>query len=78
MFGSVRKEADARSLQRQLGDRFTPLVFDVEDDNAVVAAAELVFGRLAGRTLDGMINNAGSSFSDPLPVQSVAGLSPSD
>ena len=72
MFGSVGKEADADPLQQELGDRFTPLVFDVEDAAAIVAAAELVRGRLAGRTLDGLVNNAGSSFSDPLLVQSVA------
>ena len=72
MFGSVRKASDAHSLQQELGDRFTPLVFDVEDDAAIIAAAGLVRGRLAGRTLDGRVNNAGSSFSDPLLVQSVA------
>ena len=72
VFGSVRKEADALSLQQELGDRFTPLVFDVEDNAAIVAAAEAVHRKLAGRTLDGLVNNAGSSFSDPLLVQSVA------
>ena len=72
VFGSVRKASDAHSLQQELGDRFTPLVFDVEDDAAIVAAAGLVRGRLDGRTLDGLVNNAGSSFSDPLLVQSVA------
>ncbi len=72
VFGSVRKEADARSLQQELGDRFSPLIFDVEDDATVVAAAEQVRCKLGGRTLAGLVNNAGSSFSDPLLVQSVA------
>ena len=72
VFGSVRNEADAHALKQDLGDRFTPLLFDVEDDVAVVAGAEQVRSRLAGRTLDGLVNNAGSSFSDPLLVQSVA------
>ncbi len=72
VFGSVRREADAHSLCQNLGDRFTPLVFDVEDDDAVVAAVGLVRQRLAGRTLDGLVNNAGSSFSNPLLIQSVA------
>ncbi len=72
VFGSVRKEADAHALKRELNERFTPLVFDVEDDDAVVAAAGQVRERLGGRTLDGLVNNAGSSFSDPLLVQSVA------
>ena len=72
VFGSVRTASDARELSQELGDRFTPLVFDVEDDDAVTAAAGLVRERLGGRTLDGLVNNAGSSFSDPLLVQSVA------
>ena len=71
VFGSVRKASDAQSLQQDLGDRFTPLVFDVEDDSAIVTAAELARERLAGRTLDGLVNNVGSSFSGPLLVQSV-------
>ncbi len=72
VFGSVRKAADADRLKGELGDAFTPLLFDVEDNNAILAAAATVRARLAGRTLDGLVNNAGSSFSDPLLVQSVA------
>ena len=72
VFGSVRRPADAQPLEAELGDAFTPLVFDVEDDAAVIAAADQVRRRLAGRTLDGLVNNAGSSFTDPLLVQSVA------
>ena len=72
VFGSVRKEDDGRALQKELGEAFVPLVFDVEDNNAVLAAAEKVRTHLAGRTLGGLVNNAGSSFTDPLLVQSVA------
>ena len=72
VFGSVRKEADARTLKSELGEAFTPLLFDVEDNDAILAAAEDVRSRLAGRTLDGLVNNAGSSFPGPLLVQSVA------
>ena len=72
VFGSVRKEADGRALKGELGEAFTPLVFDVEDNDAILAAAEDLRSHLAGRTLDGLVNNAGSSFTDPLLVQSVA------
>ncbi len=72
VFGSVRKDADARALKRDLGEAFTPLVFDVEDERAVLAAADEVGDSLAGATLGGLVNNAGASFSDPLLVQSVA------
>lgn len=72
VFGSVRKEADGSALKSELGDAFTPLVFDVEDNDAILAAADDVRSHLAGRTLDGLVNNAGSSFPNPLLVQSVA------
>ena len=72
VFGSVRKDADAQALQAELGEAFTPLVFDVEDDNAIIAASVEVRVRLAGRTLDGLVNNAGIALSDPLLVQTVA------
>ncbi len=72
VFGSVRRESDARPLQEALGERFTPLVFDLEDDAAIGRAADGVRAHLSGRTLDGLVNNAGSSFSDPLLIQSVA------
>ena len=72
VFGSIRKESDGHALQRELGEAFAPLVFDVEDNDAIVAAAEHVRAQLAGRTLGGLVNNAGSSFIDPLLVQSVA------
>lgn len=72
VFGSVRREADGQALQRELGAAFIPLVFDVQDNAAILAAAGQVRGHLGGRTLAGLVNNAGSSFTDPLLVQSVA------
>ena len=72
VFGSVRRENDASSLKDEFGKAFTTLVFDVEDNHAVIAAADQVRERLSGRTLDGLVNNAGSSFTDPLLVQSVS------
>ena len=39
VFDSVRKLADARPLQEALAEAFTPLVFDVEDNDAILAAA---------------------------------------
>ena len=72
VFGSVRREADGRALQATFGETFVPLIFDVMDNDAILAAAATVRTRLAGRTLDGLVNNAGSSFTNPLLVQSVA------
>ncbi len=71
VLGSVRKLSDAQALQPEFGERFVPIVFDVEDNDAIIAAADKVRTQLAGRTLDGLVNNAGMSLSDPLLVQSV-------
>lgn len=65
VFGSVRKEADAVAAQGALGDSFTPLVFDVTDGSAISAAAQQVSDVLAGRTLDGLVNNAGIAVAGP-------------
>ncbi|AFT71058.1 Short-chain dehydrogenase/reductase SDR [Alloalcanivorax dieselolei B5] len=72
VFGSVRKIEDIRSLKDQYGDSFTPLLMDIQDESAVLSAAELVREALGDRNLDGLVNNAGGSFSDPLLLQSVA------
>jgi NADP-dependent 3-hydroxy acid dehydrogenase YdfG len=39
VFGSVRKQADADRLKSEFGANFTPLLFDVTDEAAVLAAA---------------------------------------
>ncbi|HVE79000.1 MAG TPA: SDR family oxidoreductase [Gemmatimonadaceae bacterium] len=69
VFGSVRKTGDAAALAAELGDRFTPLVFDVRDDDGVRAGAQTVREQLAGRTLFGLVNNAGIALGGPLACQ---------
>ena len=59
VFGSVRKQADADRLKSEFGANFTPLMFDVTDEAAVLAAAREVRGALNGETLAGLVNNAG-------------------
>lgn len=50
VFGSVRKQADADRLKAEFGANFTPLLFDVTDAPAVLAAAEKCARRsMAGR-----------------------------
>jgi len=70
VFGSVRKEADARAAVERYGSSFVPLVFDVVDEAGVIAAAATVKSKLCGRVLDGLVNNAGVALSDPMLVQS--------
>ena len=66
VFGSVRKEADAERLKREFGANFTPLLFDVTDEAAVLAAAREVRAALDGETLFGLVNNAGIAVARPV------------
>ena len=60
---SVRSEADGKRLQAEFGDFFTPLVMDITDEAAVRKAAAEVKGLMKGRTLMGLVNNAGKIIS---------------
>lgn len=71
VFAGVRKVADAESLRAEFGDKVHPLVFDVTDAAGVVAAAADVRVALAGRTLKGLVNNAGMAFGGPLALQPI-------
>jgi NAD(P)-dependent dehydrogenase (short-subunit alcohol dehydrogenase family) len=66
VFGSVRKQADADRLKAQFGPNFTPLMFDVTDEAAVLAAAREVRTSLNGETLAGLVNNAGIAVAGPV------------
>ena len=65
VFGSVRKQADAERLTRELGANFVPLLFDVTDEAAVLAAARKVREALGGERLAGLVNNAGVAVAGP-------------
>jgi NAD(P)-dependent dehydrogenase (short-subunit alcohol dehydrogenase family) len=73
VFGSVRTEHDAERLKATLGEHFTPLVFDVRDNSAILKAAEFVKNTLntegplheeKGVAL--LVNNAGVAITGPL------------
>jgi len=69
VFGSVRRESDGDRLQSELGSTFTPLRFDVTDASAIRAAMPVVAEALGGRTLWGLVNNAGIAVGGPLIYQ---------
>ena len=74
VFGSVRKDIDAQRLQDEWGERYTPLLFDVTDADAVRAGAALVAERVGDRGVAGLVNNAGISVPGPvlhLPLDDV-------
>ena len=64
IFGSVRNQADADKLSKIYPDRFTPLLFDVQNHDEVVRASKVVFEHC--ETLAGLINNAGIAIPGPL------------
>jgi len=66
VFGSVRKQADADRLKGEFGANFSPLLFDVTDEAAVLAAAREVRAALDGETLFGLVNNAGIAVAGPV------------
>jgi hypothetical protein len=66
VFGSVRKPADAERLRSEFGTSFTPLVFDVTDEAAVLGAGREVRAALNGETLAGLVNNAGIAVAGPV------------
>ena len=72
VFPAVRKDADAQKLTDAFGDSVTPLMMDVTDQPAIDAAAALVREKLQGRTLNGLVNNAGVAVAGPileLPIE---------
>jgi NAD(P)-dependent dehydrogenase (short-subunit alcohol dehydrogenase family) len=66
VFGSVRKQGDADRLKSEFSADFTPLLFDVTDEAAVLAAARDVRASLHGETLAGLVNNAGIAVTGPV------------
>ena len=71
VFGSVRKQADADRLKSEFGGNFIPLLFDVTDEPAALAAAREVRAALNGETLFGLVNNAGIAVTGPVLELSV-------
>ena len=64
VFGSVRNQADSDHLSKIYPDRFTPLLFDVQNHDEVIKASKVVFEQC--ETLAGLINNAGIAIPGPL------------
>lgn len=69
VFASVRRAEDGAALAEALGPRLHPLVFDVRDSEAMQAAAGQVRAALGGRTLAGLVNNAGVALPGPALTQ---------
>ncbi|AXJ01341.1 NADP-dependent 3-hydroxy acid dehydrogenase YdfG [Cyclonatronum proteinivorum] len=57
VYGIARRQERLQELQRDLGDRFHPVVLDITDEPAVSTWVEATFS--AGNYPDALINNAG-------------------
>ena len=66
VFGSVRKQADADRVRAELGEQFTPLLFDVTDEGRVETAVTQVSTKIGNNGLAGLVNNAGIAVAGPL------------
>lgn len=66
VFGSVRKEDDAERIAAQASERFTPVLMDVTDPQAVRQGAETIAKTVGETGLFGLVNNAGIAVPGPL------------
>ena len=66
VFGSVRKEEDAGQLISDFPSSFTPMLFDVTDNEQIKRAVQQVSAELSRDGLHGLVNNAGISLPGPL------------
>jgi len=66
VFGSVRTTADAIKLAGLFSQNFTPLIFDVTDDAAMLASVEQVKAIVGEQNLSGLVNNAGIAITGPI------------
>ena len=67
VYGSVRKEEDAQPLLTKYPKNFTPLIFDVRDEEAIEKSSDFVKADLSksGHHLVGLVNNAGVALGGP-------------
>ncbi|MEP1231319.1 MAG: SDR family NAD(P)-dependent oxidoreductase [Litorimonas sp.] len=68
VFGSVRKAADSKPLEDELGERFHTMVFDVCDTNSIIAAAANVSKIVKNEGISAVINNAGLALFGPIEL----------
>lgn len=68
VFAGVRKHSDGDPL-KQASANIHPVILDVAKPDQIKAAVQTVSKALGGKTLDGLVNNAGIASMGPLPIQ---------
>src|SRR3954470_19107183 len=66
VFGGVRIPEDGESVKSEASERFTPLILDVTDADAITRARETVEAALGDEALAGVVNNAGVGSGGPI------------
>ena len=66
VFGSVRKSSDASRLKKLFGERFIPLLFDINDKDSIMNEVKIVKKKLGENILTALVNNAGIAILGPL------------
>jgi len=74
VYGGVRRDLDARELVRAAGERATPVILDVTEDESVRRAIEIVSDAVGDAGLDALVNNAGVVVAGPLEYLPAAEL----
>ena len=73
VFAAVEPDSDTAGLATA-SERLSLLALDVTLPASIAAAVDEVAGRLAGRGLDGLVNNAGVGFPGPLELLALEDL----
>jgi NAD(P)-dependent dehydrogenase (short-subunit alcohol dehydrogenase family) len=66
VFAGVRKDEDGARLSQEFGDSVTPLKMEVTDSASMQAAGTNVRAALGGKTLQGLVCNAGVAVTGPI------------
>lgn len=59
VYGTVRRDSDARNLKAEMGDLFHPVVLEITDDTIVQRVAAELLEELGPGGIDVLVNNAG-------------------
>lgn len=70
VFGTIRDASQESRLKQEMGERFTPLLLDVTDRDAIERAVAIVEREAGTAGLYGLVNNAG--ICDPGPLTALS------
>ena len=71
VYGAVRKVEDAERLKSELGENFSPVLFDVTDQKAIDAAKDELTQKIGNEGLACLVNNAGIAIGGAILHQDI-------